>query len=234
MGSKSPPKSHEGGIFFAAAGRITAKGFTEAVKFDERSCGYGPQSGVGRGLGRAGRDARFHVAQGRVGLNADEPRPLTQDVAVVDIGKVFEKHKRFLEKSEDFKRTNQSAQERLKEMAEAGQRLKEELGRQKPGSAEFGKIQKELTDKQAEFLKYQKEQAERFQKEQSDAISVTYKDILEQVQQIAEARGLRLVLRYQAETPDPMIPAKLGEWVNRQVLYQNGLDITEEVIQAFN
>jgi Skp family chaperone for outer membrane proteins len=176
----------------------------------------------------------FSWAQGRGGLNADEPKPMTQDIAVVDMGKVFEKHKRFVEKSEDFKRANQNAQEKLVALGQDGQKLKEELGRQKAGSAEFARIQKELTEKAAEFQKYQKEQAERFQKDQTEAILVTYQEIVEEIQRIAEARGFRLVLRYQTETPDPKNPQKLAELVNRQVLFQNGLDITEEVLQAFN
>jgi Skp family chaperone for outer membrane proteins len=176
----------------------------------------------------------FSWAQGRGGLNADEPKPMTQDIAIVDIGKVFEKHKRFLEKSADFQRANQNAQEKLNALTQAGVKLKEELGRQKAGSTEYARIQKELTDKAAEFQKYQKEQAERFQKEQTEAISATYKEIVEEIQRIAEARGLRLVLRHQAEMPDPNNPMKLAELVNRQILYQNGLDITEEVLQAFN
>jgi len=176
----------------------------------------------------------FNWAQGRGALNADEPRPMTQDIAVVDVGKVFEKHKRFRARSEEFQRVNKEAEQELKKLAEEGQKLKEELGRQKAGSAEFARIQKELAEKAAEFQKYQKEQAERFQKEQSEAIAVTYKEISEEIQRIAEARGLRLVIRSQSETPDLKIPGKLGEWVNRQVLYENGLDITDDVIQAFN
>jgi Skp family chaperone for outer membrane proteins len=176
----------------------------------------------------------FSWAQGRGGLNADEPKPMTQDIGVVDIGKVFEKHKQFLAKSEDFKRANQAAQDKLRILGEAAQKLKEELGRQKAGSGDFARIQMELAEKAAEFQKYQKEQAERFQKEQTEAISATYKEIVEEIQRIAEARGLRLVLRHQAEMPDPNNPMKLAELVNRQILYQNGLDITEEVLQAFN
>jgi Skp family chaperone for outer membrane proteins len=176
----------------------------------------------------------FSWAQGRGGLAADEPKPMTQDIAVVDIGKIYEKHKRFQAKSEDFKRANQQAQEKLNALAQAGQKLKSELDQQKPGSSDYARVQKELAEKQAEFQKYQKEQAERFQKEQTEAISVTYQEIVEEIQRIAEARGFRLVLRYQVELPDPKNPLKLAELVNRQILYQNGLDITEEVLQAFN
>jgi Skp family chaperone for outer membrane proteins len=175
----------------------------------------------------------FSWAQGRAGLAADQ-KLLTQDVAVVDMVKVFENHKAFQKRSEDFKQAGLKAQEKLKVIAEAGNRLKQELGRQKAGSEEFARIQKELNEKAAEFQRVQKEQAEHLQKEQTDAINVTYKDIVDEIQRIAEKRGLRLVLRSQGEIPDVTNPQKLAESVNRQVLYQNGLDITDEVMQAFN
>ena len=176
----------------------------------------------------------FSWAQGRAGLAADDQRLLTQDVAVVDMVKVFENHKGFQKRSEDFKQAGLKAQEKLKVIAAAGQTLKDELNRQKPGSADFSRIQKELAEKAAEFQKVQKEQAEQLQKDQTEAINITYKDIVDEIQRIAEKRGLRLVLRSQGEIPDATNPQKLAESVNRQVLYQNGLDITDEVMQAFN
>ena len=176
----------------------------------------------------------FTWAQERGAVSADEPRPISQDVAVVDMVKVFENHKGFQKRSEDLKQTVEKAKEKLKKIAEDGQRLKDELARQKAGSAEFVRIQKELNEKAAEFQRVQKEQAEQFQKEQADAINITYKDIVDEIQRVAEKRGLRLVLRSQGEIADATNPQKLAESVNRQVLYQNGLDITDEVVQAFN
>jgi Skp family chaperone for outer membrane proteins len=176
----------------------------------------------------------FTWAQERGAVSADEPRPISQDVAVVDMVKVFENHKGFQKRSEDLRQTTDKAKEKLKIIAEAGQRLKQELERQKPGSAEFARIQKELNEKASEFQRVQKEQTEQLQKEQTDAINVTYRDIVDEIQRIAEKRSLRLVLRSQGEIPDATNPQKLAESVNRQVLYQNGLDITDEVIQAFN
>jgi Skp family chaperone for outer membrane proteins len=176
----------------------------------------------------------FTWAQERGAASADEPRPISQDVAVVDMVKVFENHKGFQKRSDDLKQTAEKAKEKLRKIAEDGQRLKDELARQKAGSAEFVRIQKELNEKAAEFQRVQKEQAEQLQKEQTEGINVTYKDIVDEIQRIAEKRGLRLVLRSQGEIPDSTNPQKLAESVNRQVLYQNGLDITDEVIQAFN
>ncbi len=176
----------------------------------------------------------FSWAQGRGALIADEPKPMTQDIGVVDMVKVFEKHKAFQTRSEEFRRAGQEYQDALRRMAETGKNLQEDLKRAKPGSSEQARVQQELAEKTAEFQKFQKEQSERLQKEQTEAIKATYQEIMEQVQRIAEARGLRLVLRFQEENLDLKFPQKVAETVNRQVLYQNGLDITEEVLQGLN
>jgi Skp family chaperone for outer membrane proteins len=176
----------------------------------------------------------FSWGQGQGGLAADEPKPMTHDVAVVDMVKVFEKHKGFLAKSEDFRRDGQEVQEELKRMFAAGNKLQEELKRAKPGSADQARLQQELNEKTAEYQKYQKEQMERLQKEQNQTIKETYEQISAEIRRIAEERGLKLVLRFQEENLDMRFPQKVIETVNRQVLYQNGLDITEEVLQALN
>src|SRR5262245_42645904 len=176
----------------------------------------------------------FSWAQGRGALVADEPRPLAQEIAVVDMVKVFENHKGFQKKNEEFKQEGLKVQEKIKQFQEQGLKLQEDLNKQKTGSAEFIRIKGELKAKQLEFQKFQKEQTEKFQKEQADVITTTYQQIVEQIQRIAEDKGLKLVLRTQAENLDSKNPQKLMEAVNRQVLYQNGLDITDDVVQAVN
>jgi Skp family chaperone for outer membrane proteins len=176
----------------------------------------------------------FSWAQGRGALVADEPKPMTHDIAVVDMVKIFEKHKGFQERTAEFQRAGKDAQAELQRMAEAGKKLQEDLKLFKPGSSDHSKLQKELAEKAAEIQKFQTEQTARFQKEQTEAIRDTYEQIVREIQRIAEARGLRLVLRFQEENLDTKFPQKVAETVNRQVLYQNGLDITEEVLQALN
>ena len=61
------------------------------------------------------------------------------------------------------------------------------------------------------------------------------KEINEEVTKIAEARGFKLVMNFTLEpVVDPKDPQKRQLILTRQVLYQNGLDITDDVITAFN
>jgi len=176
----------------------------------------------------------FSWAQGRGSLSADEPRVTANEIAVVDLAKVFDSHRRLTEKREEVRRDAQAVQDRLKALVEAGKKLQEELKNAKPGSSDHTRIQRELQEKAAEIQKYQKEQVQEIQQAEAEIYQDAYKKVVEEIQRIAEVRGLRLVLRYQADNIDSKDPKKLIESLNRQVLYEKGLDITDEVVQAVN
>jgi Skp family chaperone for outer membrane proteins len=176
----------------------------------------------------------FSWAQGRGALNADEPKLLAGEIAVVDMAKVFDGHKILTAKREQVRREAQDAQEKFNALAQAGTKLQNELKMHKPGSAEHNRIQKELAEKAAELQKYQKETVQKLQQEEAEIYLETYRFVIEEIQRIAEARGLKLVLRYQADNLDAKDPKKLMESLNRQILYEKGLDITDDVLQAVN
>ena len=176
----------------------------------------------------------FSWAQGRAALSADEPKVTASEIAVVDLAKVFDSHKRLSEKRDEIRRDAKTADDQFKVLTDAVRKLQEELKIHKPGSSDHTRIQRELQEKTAAIQKFQKEQVQELQKMEAEVYMDAYRQIVEDIQRIAEARGLRLVLRYQADKTDSKDPKKLLESLNRQVLYEKGLDITDEVVQAVN
>lgn len=176
----------------------------------------------------------FSWAQGRGAVSADEPRLQAGEIAVVDMAKVFDGHKSLTDKRAVVRREAQDANDTAAAMLQAGKKLQEELKIHKPGSAEHNRIQKELNEKGAALQKFQKETIQRLQQEEAELYIEAYQRVVEEIQRIAEARGLKLVLRYQADNLDSKDPKKLMESLNRQILYEKGLDITDEVLQAVN
>ena len=65
-------------------------------------------------------------------------------------------------------------------------------------------------------------------------VMMVYEQVNEEVAKIAEARGYRLVINFTSESIDQKDPMKRQMILQRQILYQNGLDITDDVISAFN
>src|SRR5438477_5508988 len=131
----------------------------------------------------------FSWAQGRGAINADEPKLVAGEIAVVDMAKVFDGHKILTAKREEVRREAKDANDTFNAMGQAGKKLQDELTRQKPGSAEHNRIQKELAEKAAEMQKYQKETVQRLQQEEAEIYLETYKLVIEEIQRIAEAPG---------------------------------------------
>src|SRR4029453_14579678 len=96
----------------------------------------------------------FHWAQGRGALIADEPKVMADEIAVVDLAKVFDSHKRLSEKRDEVRRDARTADDRFKLLTEAVRKLQEELKIQKPGSSDHTRIKKEVQEKTAGIQKF--------------------------------------------------------------------------------
>jgi Skp family chaperone for outer membrane proteins len=176
----------------------------------------------------------FNWGKGGGGVHADDARPAVQEIAVVDLNKVIAGHKKAQALNEELKREAERVQEELKVLIEAGQKLKTELDAAKKGSAEFQRIEQEMRKKADAFKKFQEESQRKLQETNAANLMNVYKEINEEVARIAESRGFRLVINFSSESLDQKDPQKRMMILNRQVLYQNGLDITDDVISAFN
>jgi Skp family chaperone for outer membrane proteins len=176
----------------------------------------------------------FSWAKGGTALNADEPKAIERDIALVDMNKIFAAHKGLQAKNEEFRREALAAQEKHKALIESGKQLQDELKRHKQGTAEHDRIAKELQQKADTWKKFQEETQKHLQEQNMANLLSTYQLINEEIQRIAEARGYRLVINFSSDPVDSKDMAKAVQTMNRSVLYQKDLDITEEVMQAFN
>jgi len=168
-------------------------------------------------------------------LNADESKPAApQEIAVVDLAKVFAGYKAFQNDNEELKREVQHVQEETRAMLAAGNKLGEELKLHKQGTAEHARIVKEIQAKAEVFKKHTEESQKRLAEKQATLNLKNYFAVNEEIQRIAAARGFKLVVNYASDPIDPKDLSKAMQVLNRQVLYQNGLDITEDVISAVN
>jgi Skp family chaperone for outer membrane proteins len=176
----------------------------------------------------------FSWARGGGALNADEAKANDRDIAVVDMNKIFANHKGLQAKNEELQREGLVAQEKGKILIETAKQLQDDLKRHKQGTAEFDRISKELQAKADAWKKLAEETQKHVQEQNLANLLSVYQLINEEIQRIAEARHFRLVINFTSEPVEQKDPAKAALILNRQILYQNGLDITEEVIQAVN
>jgi Skp family chaperone for outer membrane proteins len=177
----------------------------------------------------------FSWARGGGGLIADETKAVDRDIAVVDVVKVCRSHKALLAKQDEMKREYEAIQDQFKSLVATGKRLEEELKQHKQGTAEHDRIAMEVKEKAAECKEFQKQSQKRLQEQMGASALSTYRLVNDEIQRIAEARGFRLVINFSSEPVEQNdYPKALSQITARQILYQNGLDITEDVIQAVN
>lgn len=173
----------------------------------------------------------FSWAHGRGILNADEPKAGMHDIALVDINKIYARHQSFVDQADELKREAQRTQEELKAGLEKVKELTEELKSHKAGTAQHDRIQKELKERGAEWQKASEEARKRLDEKQATMTLSILKSINETIQRTAEARGIKLVLNYSSQ---PLDLKNIRTQSGNYVLYQGGLDITDDVLQALN
>ena len=73
------------------------------------------------------------------------------------------------------------------------------------------------------------------QKQESTIYLAFYRTVDDEVAKYAKAKGLKLVLRQQDSSLDENQPlAELLKSLNRSIIYQDGLDITDEILKALD
>ncbi|MFO0904465.1 MAG: OmpH family outer membrane protein [Pirellulales bacterium] len=158
----------------------------------------------------------------------------TPSVVVIDIGEVFKQHAGFNQQlntlKEEIKSLDAYYQGEQKKMA--GQR--EKLGTYNPGSPEYKKLEEEVarmaSDLQVEMALKQKNIAE----QEAKVYFNTYKEIYKQVEVFADSYGITLVLRHNNVQMDPQKRDTVLQGVNRAIVFQRNLDITDEIVKRVN
>ncbi|MBS0261329.1 MAG: OmpH family outer membrane protein [Planctomycetes bacterium] len=176
----------------------------------------------------------FSWGKGGNGVRADDAKPVAGEIALVDIAKVFTAHKGMQGKSDELKREAERVSKDMQELQASGQKLQEQYNKAKKGSAEAKEVEQEIKKARDQFATLQQEQR-RLLETNAEHLMATYEAINNEIARIAEARGYKLVLNFTLEpVVDVKDPQKRQVVLNRQVLYQNSLDITDDVISAFN
>lgn len=173
-------------------------------------------------------------AHGPALRGADTDQPPAFPVAVVDMAKVLNGYKQLNERKEEQQKLFQKAEESARGRVEEGKRLEEELKAAKPGSAEHKRLFEELQGKLKEFEQFRRQQQQALMESQAKMLLWAYERVVEQVQQYSDAHQIKLVIQLNPIPVEGKPPQEIIAGMNRQVIYQNTLDITDEILQALN
>lgn len=173
-------------------------------------------------------------AHGPALRGADNEQPPAFPVAVVDMAKVLNGYKQLNERKEEQQKLFQKAEESARARVEEGKQLEAELKAAKPGSAEHKRLFEELQGKTRDFQQFRQQQQQALMDAQAKMLLWAYERVVEQVQQYADAHQIKLVMQVNPIPVEGRPPQEIVAGINRQVIYQNALDITDEILQALN
>ena len=153
-------------------------------------------------------------------------------VALIDMAKVFKNSRLFLSKRDALKRQITETEESAKSTQTELLQMKKRLDALEQGTDKRADLEVTLKTKTAEFEKFRQSAQKRFLKLEAEIYREIYDLITTTVANHAREHDIDLVVRFKSDPIAEDDPAKMLEEFNRLVIYETGLDITDEIIAA--
>jgi Skp family chaperone for outer membrane proteins len=228
--------SHRLAVGLAAVGLVACSvtlSYAQGTVTGNRPAGGAGTAGtrpVGAGAG-AGAGA---VAPASATSMSSGSRTAGTSVVVIDIGEVFKQHAQFNKQLTGLKDEMKNLESYYQGEQRRVAQKRDELSTFNPGSAQYKKLEEEaarmVSDLQVEMALKQKNIAEA----EAKLYYTTYTEITQHVAEFAERYGISLVLRHNNVQMDPQKRDTVMQGVNRAIVYQQKLDITDEIAKRVN
>lgn len=153
--------------------------------------------------------------------------------ALLDVGYIFKHHPGFKQQMDAIKAEVQAFEQKLKQQQEQIQAASRQISSFKPGSDQYKRLE-ETTTKQIADLKVQMQlKRKEVMGKEAKLYMATYKQVMAAVAAFANAKNIDLVLRYdrEANPTDEVGPQETLKIINRPVIFERGLDISDVILQ---
>ncbi len=174
------------------------------------------------------------VAQDESKSDEDKAGSNKLPIAIVDVGRLFQGHRLFVEQMGQLKRTVKEAEKKLVVRKTEIEALQKQVREKRPGDADYDNLQLLLARLQAEVKVFMSKQKAELLKRESRLYVQTYQSLTMEIQQYAKQHNIQLVLRVHKRGPNTEKRDSIMSWINRDVIYENGLDITDEILRLVN
>jgi Skp family chaperone for outer membrane proteins len=177
---------------------------------------------------------RSHADDSTANAAAAETPNAGIQVALIDVGQIFRNHKGFKKKMEEMKKELVEVDGRLKLENAQIQVFQERLKTLDAQSQEHLELEDKITtQKSSQQVRIAREKR-RFMRQESAIYAEIYKEVQKAVEEYAREHGIRLVIRYNSQPINESDSNSVMKGVNRNVVFQDGLDITAEIVQRLN
>jgi Skp family chaperone for outer membrane proteins len=177
----------------------------------------------------AGAVATLAFAQGGA------PAPNGQNIAVIDVGVVFEKHPRFKSQMDALKAEIDATEKGWKDQATQINAAIEQMKTLKPDSPDYHRMEKDIATRQADFNVNKALKNKELMERQGKIYNNTYKEVESAVKEFCQQFNVALVIRYNSKPADSGDPQEILRNIQRPIVYiKPGYDITDDIINLLN
>lgn len=160
--------------------------------------------------------------------------PAGTNVAVIDIAFIFKNHNQFKAQMEGMKSQIEQFEQSLKKDQADFEKRREQLQAYKPSSPEFKALEEQLAKLSSELQVKMQLKRKEFLEQEAKIYFAVYNEVVERVASFSDRNRIGLVLRYNSDEMDAQDRGSVLQGVNRPVVFQRNLDITDIILQACN
>jgi Skp family chaperone for outer membrane proteins len=159
---------------------------------------------------------------------AESPLP----IGLVNVEKIAQQHKPFQKQVAELQEQAKELQSSVTLKQSELQGVGNELQKTPQGSEKFEKLQNQLGKLQRELQAFVQEGQQKLRDQDLKNSLSLHRELNQVLKPYCKAKGLRLVVRMQNTSLDEnQNPQQILQALNRGVLYEDGLDITDEVLK---
>ena len=201
------------------------------------------KTGANSGGYRSGQTAVRRVANASTSAIRGNPAAAVQSssanvvafrIGVLDISKVFKSHAGFKSTMDGMKQQMQTIEQELKAERDRVKQKEEQRNGYSVGSPEWKRFDNELTQMKGDFNVKMTQRQKDFLEQEAKVYYQTYLQVQDAVKYYAQRNGLGLVLRYSGDEVNPNLREGILRAINKPIIYQNQIDITDDIIAMVN
>jgi Skp family chaperone for outer membrane proteins len=160
----------------------------------------------------------------------EQTSPRTPEVATIDMSRIFKEHKQFLAQSAALRKRMVEAEETINTQKGDVEQLEKKLKDVKTGTEERRELQQQIDLRNVAINAATVTHKRNFTDEEARLYAQIYESVVSEVKKLADAKGIRMVLRVSRQAYDINNYEEVIRVLNRQVVYQRDVEITDDIL----
>jgi Skp family chaperone for outer membrane proteins len=155
-------------------------------------------------------------------------------VVVIDISNIFKNHIRFKEAQDAMKKDVEQFEEKIRLERDEITKMGEQLKAVNPDSPDYKRLEEAIAERTGKLQLETSRARKDFLQREAKLFHDTYQEVANHVNNFARQNNIGLVLRFSSEAIDPEDRNAVLQGINRNVVYQNQLNITPHILGLVN